>query len=244
MTEGSAPVNVIQPLIDLQDTDGLIRELEREARDIPQRKAQEIARLNGVNAALEIAKNQLAAMQQRIKNEEAEAEEIRAKVRDLKTAQLNIKSNKEMQQSIMQIEGLERDAEAAENRALALAGDEIPTLEKRVKDAQEKVDSDKGGVDGYVAELDARLAEVKAELDGLMKERAEKANAISKSNPRFLLYYERQRTKRWPVVVTLNHDGVCDGCHMKQPPFVEQLVQHNKDLVACTMCGRILYRDL
>ena len=41
-----------------------------------------------------------------------------------------------------------------------------------------------------------------------------------------------------------NHDGVCDGCHMKQPPFVEQLVQHNKDLVACTMCGRILYRDL
>ena len=84
----------------------------------------------------------------------------------------------------------------------------------------------------------------KAELDGLMKERSEKAGAISKSNPRFLLYYERQRTKRWPVVVTLNHDGVCDGCHMKQPPFVEQLVQHNKDLVACTMCGRILYRDL
>ena len=244
MTEGSASVNVIQPLIDLQDTDGQIRELEREARDIPQRKAQEIARLNGVNAALEIAKNQLAAMQQRIKNEEAEAEQIRAKVRDLKTAQLNIKSNKEMQQSIMQIEGLERDAEAAENRALALAEDEIPVLEKRLADAQAKVDSDKGGVDGYVAELDARLTEVKAELDVLAKERAEKADVVSKSNPRFLLYYERQRTKRWPVVVTLNHDGVCDGCHMKQPPFVEQLVQHNKDLVACTMCGRILYRDL
>jgi predicted nucleic acid-binding Zn-ribbon protein len=244
MTEGSAPVNVIQPLIDLQDTDGLIRELEREARDIPQRKAQEIARLNGVNAALEIAKNQLAAMQQRIKSEEAEAEQIRARVRDLKTAQLNIKSNKEMQQSIMQIEGLERDAEAAENRALALEGDEIPVLEKRVAEAQAKVDADKGGIDGYLAELDERLAEVKAELERLAKERNEKAAEISKANPRQLLYYERQRTKRWPVVVTLNHDGVCDGCHMKQPPFVEQLVQHNKDLVACTMCGRILYRDL
>ena len=33
-------VNVIQPLIELQDTDGLIRDLEREVRDIPQRKAQ------------------------------------------------------------------------------------------------------------------------------------------------------------------------------------------------------------
>ena len=92
--EGSASVNVIQPLIDLQDTDGQIRELEREARDIPQRKAQENARLAGVNASLEIAKNQLAAMQQRIKGEEAEAEQIREKVRGLKTAQLSIKSDR------------------------------------------------------------------------------------------------------------------------------------------------------
>ena len=244
MMEGSASVNVIQPLIDLQDTDGQIRELEREARDIPQRKAQEIARLNGVNAALEIAKNQLAAMQQRIKSEEAEAEEIRAKVREVKTSQLSIKSNKEMQQSIMQVESLEHDADAAENRALALQEDEIPVLEKRVADAQSKVDAEKGGVDGYVAELDARLAEVKGELEALAKERAERVEVVSKANPRHLLYYERLRTKRWPVVVTLNHDGVCDGCHMKQPPFVDQMVQHNTDLVSCTMCGRILYRDL
>jgi predicted nucleic acid-binding Zn-ribbon protein len=128
-------VNVIQPLIELQDTDGQIRELEREARDIPQRKAQETARLAGVNAALEFAKNHLEAHRSTIRKEEAEAEEIRAKVQALKLAQTSIKSNKEMQQSIMQIEGLERDAEAAENRALALEEDEIPGLKKRVEDA-------------------------------------------------------------------------------------------------------------
>jgi len=237
-------VTVIQPLIDLQDVDGQIRELEREAKDIPQRKAQENARLAGVNAALEIAQNQLAAMQQRVKNEEAEAIEIRAKVQQLKTAQATIQSNKEMQQSIIQIESLEHDAEGAENRALALQEDEIPMLEKRVAEAQEKVNADRGGVDGYVEELDQRLAEVKAQLAELQKERAEKAEIAKKANPRFMLYYERLRTKRWPVVALLNDEGVCDGCHMKQPPFVEQMVEHNKDLVACTMCGRILYRDL
>ena len=56
------------------------------------------------------------------------------------------------------------------------------------------------------------------------------------------------------MVVTLNHDGVCDGCHMKQPPFVGQSVDRNTKImeaggkpsgpVVCTMCGRILYRDL
>ena len=67
----------------------------------------------------------------------ASAEEIRANVHALKLAQTSIKSNKEMQQSIMQIEGLERDAVAAENRALALAEDEIPVLYKIVPDPEE-----------------------------------------------------------------------------------------------------------
>ena len=246
-------MNVIQPLIELQDTDGQIRELEREARDIPQRKAQETARLAGVNAALEFAKNHLEAHRGMIRKEEAEAEEIRAKVQALKLAQTSIKSNKEMQQSIMQIEGLEREAETAENRALALE-EETPTFEKNVAVAQEKVDAEKGGVDGLVADLDARLAEVNAELARLQQERAERSKAVSDADPRTLLYYERLRTRRWPAVALLNSDDVCDGCHMKQPPFVGQSVDRNAMIVeaggtvqgpvVCTMCGRILYRDL
>jgi len=246
-------VNVIQPLIELQDTDGQIRELEREAKDIPQRKAQETARLAGVNAALDIAKSQLETHRNRIKNEEAEAEQLRAKVHDLKIAQTSIKSNKEMQQSIMQIENLEHEAETAENRALALAED-LPFLEKNVASAQAQVDADQGGVDGYVAELDARLAEVNTELVRLQQVRAEKSKAVSDEDPRTLLYYERLRTRRWPAVALLNSDDVCDGCHMKQPPFVGQSVDRNAKIleqggkvqgpVVCTMCGRILYRDL
>ena len=234
-------MNVVQPLIDLQEVDGRIRELEREAKDIPRRKALETARLAGVNAALEIAKNHVDALQRRVKEDEDEAERLRTRVRELKTAQLNIKSNKEMQQSIIQIENLEHEAEAAENRALALQGDEMPTLEARVKAAQEKVDTEKGGVDGFVDELDQRLAEVKAELETLA---AERAAAAAKVEPRMLLYYERIRTKRWPASVLLNNDGLCAGCHLVQPPSVAQMVQHNQGLVACTMCGRILFRDL
>ena len=114
-------MTVVEALIDLQEVDGRIRELEREAKDIPRRKALETARLAGVNAALEIAKNHVEALQKRVREDEAEAERIREKIRTLKMAQPGIKSNKEMQQSIMQIEGLEHDAEAAENRALASA---------------------------------------------------------------------------------------------------------------------------
>jgi len=240
-------MDMIEPLIELQDLDGRIRELESEAKDLPQRKAKENARMAGVNASLDIAKKQLDANQRRIKECETEAAELREKVRNLRITQATSKSNKEFSQLNIQIESLEHDADAAEARQLALM-DEIPTLEAGVKEADEKVKAEQGGVDGYVGELDSRLAEVKAQLDELA---AERKAAATKVQPRFLAYYERLRTKRWPVVAPLTDDGVCDGCHLMQPPSVAQMVEHNvkaaemgrdQALVACTMCGRILYR--
>ena len=233
-------MNPIQTLIDLQEVDGRIRELEREAKDLPMRKAQESARLKGVNASLEIARSQLTVAQQRVKDAEGEAAAAKERVKELKILQASASSNKEYQQLSMAIEGLEREAEEAEARGYAMM-DELPRLERGVKEAEEAVSGESGGVDEFCRELDERLAAVKEELDHLAVERTEKAKLV---NPRTLLYYERLRTQRWPVAVTLNSDCVCEGCHLKVPPSTEQMVDHKMELVACTNCGRMLYRDL
>ena len=233
-------MNPIQSVIDLQEIDGRIRELERESKDLPRRKAQESARLKAVNATLEVAKNQLAVAQQRVSEAEAEVTTANDRARELKILQASASSNKEFQQLAIAIEGLEREAEEAGKRGEAML-DEIPKLERAVKDAEEKASGEAGGVSDYCSELDKRLADVKAELDGLAAERAEKAKLV---NPRTLLYYERLRTKRWPVAVPLSPDSVCAGCHLVVPPSTEQMVEHKMELVACTNCGRMLYRDL
>ena len=233
-------MNPIQSVLDLQEIDGRIRELERESKDLPRRKAQESARLKAVTATLEVAKNQLAAAQQRVQESESESAAAKDRVRELKILQASASSNKEFQQLAIAIEGLEREAEEADSRGYAMM-DEIPKLERAVKDAEEKASGEAGGVNDFCTELDARLAEVKAELDTLAAERAEKAKLV---NPRTLLYYERLRTKRWPVAVPLSPDSVCEGCHLVVPPSTEQMVEHKMELVACTNCGRMLYRDL
>lgn len=233
-------MNPIQSVIDLQEVDGRIRELEREAKDLPRRKAQESARLKASAASLEVAKNQLAVAQQRVQESETEANTARDRVRELKILQASASSNKEFQQLSIAIEGLEHEADEADARGYAMM-DEVPRLERVVKEAEEKASGEAGGISEFCAELDARLAEVKADLDQLAAERAEKAKLV---NPRTLLYYERLRTKRWPVAVLLNADSVCEGCHLKVPPSTEQMVEHKMELVACTNCGRMLYRDL
>ena len=241
-------MTIIEALVDLQEVDGRIRELERELKDLPQRKAQESARLLGVSVDLKAAKAFQEHAQERVKGYEEDAQALKSKIQELKTTQLGLKTNKEYQDFSMQIDLVSHDLEAAENNQIA-AMDELPQAQARIDSAQAKFDAEKGGVDALCAEIDERIAMVKDELAAAQAERAEKVKAVN--DPKFLLYYERLRTKRWPVVVALTHDGVCDGCHLVQPPSVGQLADANakngeagkpQSIVACTMCGRVLYR--
>ena len=242
-------MTIIEALLNLQEVDGRIRELETELKDLPRRKALETARLSGVSADLQAAKANQEYVQQRIQGFENDAQALKDKIAELKKTQMGLKTNKEYADFSVQIDLVSHDLETTENNQIA-AADDIPNAEARIADAQAKYDEQKSGVDQFCAEIDARIATVKAELAEAQQERAAKVKDVS--DPKFMLYYERLRTKRWPVVAALTQDCVCDGCHLVQPPSVGQLADANakngqagkqQSIVACTMCGRILYRD-
>jgi len=241
-------MTIIEALVELQKVDGTIRAIEMELNDLPHRKALEVARLSGVSADLLAAKTGQEYANQKVQGFEEDAKSLKEKIQQLKTTQAGLKSNKEYQQYAIQIDLVSHDLEVAESNQIA-ALDELPSAKARIDEAQSKYDAEKSAVDGFCAEIDERIAAAKAELEEAQKLRAEKAKLVN--DPKFLLYYERLRTKRWPVVVALTHDGVCDGCHLLQPPSVGQLADANakngeagrpQTIVACTMCGRLLYR--
>lgn len=239
----------VETLIDLQEVDGRIRELEAEEKDLPRKKAMEKARLSGAASDLESAKAALDYARGKADEFEKESLELQEKIRQLKTVQAGLKTNREYQQYAMQIENVERDREAADNSQVA-ALDQIPSAEKRLAEAQARYDEENGAIEAFCAEIDERMAAVSAELAEQRAERVVRAAAVD--DPQFKQYYERIKLKRWPAVVQLTHDGVCDGCHLVQPPSVGQLVNANsrngqegkrQRVVACTMCGRILYGE-
>ena len=231
-------MSVVQPLLDLQVIDGRIRDLQQEIRDIPQRKAQEQERLNSARETLARAQVEWKNAQLRVNEAELEVKARRDNIQSIKQNQVLLKTNKEFQMYNLEIAKIEGEIDSYEARELAAMDDVIP-VKHRVAEADAKLKEEQSVVDGYVAELSARLAAVQAELAAAEAERAEAAKRVT---PQFMLYYERLRTKRWPVVVSLQvTDCVCNGCHLVQPPSVGQMVRRNQGIVPCQMCGRILY---
>ncbi len=237
--EGCAFVSFIQPLRDLQEVDGRIRELEQEILDIPERKKQEGARLNSLKKELEIAHNQVTAVQSRIDAAELESQSCREKINDLKKNQAVLKTNKEFQMYNREIKKIEEDIANFDARELAAMDDLIPAKAKSAE-IEGRLHREQAVVDEFITELDQRLVEVEQVLEETRKERAEVAKSV---DSRKMLYYERLRAKRWPVVVELVDGTVCSGCNLVQPPSVAQMVRRDQGVVVCTMCGRILYMD-
>lgn len=231
-------MSVVQALLDLQEIDGRIRALQQESKDIPQRKSQDAARLNGARNALEQAKNDMKAAQLKVSNLEGDVKALRDKILELKKHQGQLKTNKEFQAYNLEIAKIEKDIDVAEAQLIG-AMDHVTPCKTIVDEKEAKLKEEQVVVDAYCAELDARLAEVQADLVASQKARAEAAQLVQ---PRELFIYDRLLTKRWPVVVLLQEDGVCKGCNLQQPPSIAQLVRRNLGLVTCQMCGRILYR--
>lgn len=232
-------MSFVRPLLELQDVDGRIRELEQEIVDIPKRKDQENARLDALRKALEAALNEMKSVQIRIDETDLETQACKDKINDLKKNQAVLKTNKEFQSYNKEIKRLEDDIGNFEAREIIAMDDLIP-IKAKVAEIEEKLTKEQAGVDEYMTELDERMTEVNEVLTEAQKEREEVARNV---DPRPKLYYDRLRAKRWPAVVELQNGSVCTGCNLVQPPSVGQMVRRDRDIVVCTMCGRILYME-
>ena len=229
-------MSIVQPLLVLQEIDARIRALQQEARDIPLRKEQEKTRLSGAQTALAEAQASLKAAQARVGEAELEVKARRDKINTLRGQQLTLKTNKEFAAMNLEVATIEGQIELHEGRQVA-ALDALVPARALVSDCEKRLQDDKTVVDGYLKELDERLASVQADLK---QAESDRLAALKPITPAFALTYTRLMERRWPPVVALEGTA-CGGCHLTQPPSVAHVVRRNNSLVICQMCGRILY---
>ncbi|MEN6437377.1 MAG: C4-type zinc ribbon domain-containing protein [Syntrophobacter sp.] len=171
------------------------------------------------------------------KSLEASIADLEGRLTRQKSRQGDIKTNKEYQAVIKEMEETKKEITRNEDSALELMhtveklGGELEQLEKEVAEKRKKLDEDK-------AVLELESSQLKGRLDRLEQIRQKVRERIE---PDLLKRTDFLLLKQAGVAVSSVENGVCQVCHMNIPPqkFIE--LQRDEALLQCPHCHRFLY---
>jgi len=230
-------LDTIEKLLILQDRDQKIRREQGElARIGPERQTLKV-KAAAAQAELENAKLRVKQIESARKDLELEVEAKKVMITRYANQQFQTRKNEEYRALAHEIDTCKAAIFEIENREIELM-EQGEAAQKEVVRATQAAKDARTLVEEQVAQLDAREQNLLKELAQLETNREELASAVDEGARG---RYERlARSKGQNVVVGVQH-GVCGGCHMKLPPQLLVTCQAEKELVACSNCGRILY---
>ena len=227
----------ISNLVKLQTIDSEIYFLKYEKESKPREiKTIEASFEEKKKHLLELEKN-LLDLQKVRKEKELELATKEESNKKLQGQLYSLKTNKEYQLMLQQIQDAKADASVIEDNILQLfdradRGKIEIDREKHLLQEEEKLFLDqKKKVEDRVKDIDDRLAQ----LEGFRKQ------VLPDIDSKILVQYERILKNRDGLAIVTARDNSCQGCNMFVPPQVINLIKMYEHLVTCEMCNRILY---
>lgn len=227
----------LKTLIDLQRVDQQIADLSSQIETFPS-KIQAIEKeLNDFIHAHEERQQHLSANQKERRDMEGEIQLIRQKISKHKDQLYLVKTNEQYRAMLKEIEGEEANIRVIEDRILEKMI-ESEELQKQVKEAAGRLDSEKARVAQDKARLETEATACNQEREGLARERQELA---AKLGGDILVHYERVRKGRGGMALAEVRNGKCMGCNVLLRPQLYYDVRAGEGLYECENCARILY---
>ena len=235
-------LETIEKLLILQDRDQKLRRVQSELGHIEPERQTLKAKAANAQAELDRAKLRIKEIESSRKDLELEVETKKQLITKYANQQFQTRKNEEYRALAHEIETCKDAIFKIEDQEIALM-EQAETAQKEVARAMQAANETRKLVEDQIALLGAREANLQKELTELSANRDQLAAAVEEhARSR----YERlMRSKGEHVVVGVER-GVCGGCHMRLPPQLLVTCQAEKELVACSNCGRILYytRDM
>jgi predicted nucleic acid-binding Zn-ribbon protein len=229
----------LEPLIELQTLDLRINELSDQQRKIPAHlEAAEVPlreakiKLDQAKKSLEISLKERRDRERDLEVQEAQVEKFRARLTELKT-------NKEYQAALFEIEMANKRKRDIEDGILTL----METVEKwqaQVKDGERLLQETEGAFQAKKQELDATQTSLTTELAQLGEHQKAKMVGISKG---LLDRYRKLKAGKKDLALVPVRNGICSGCRLQLPPQLVAEVKRGDALQSCSYCQRILFYE-
>ena len=228
---------LIQQLIKLQEIDFRILAKRLFIDRVPGRICEQDEPLKLSRQNLEKMQLKSVALQKKKRDREKTLEDIQDKIKKMKARTSEIKTNKEYQAHLKEIESSEREIGKIEEETLLLM-DELDRGLRLQKAEEATVQQEVEKLEIVRKELDREVELHEKELAGL---KAERSGIVSLIDPDVYTTYMRLLRSGGGVALSPAKNEVCGGCDMNMPPQLFVEVRKNEELLQCPQCQRILY---
>ena len=226
-------------LIKLQAVDSQIYSLRSEKASKPEEiKVIELS-FEAKKASLAELDKKSTDLQKQRKERELELGSKDEAMKKLQGQLYSLKTNKEYQTMLQQIQDAKADASVIEDKILELFDKtdalkvELEKEKQKLKEEEQIFLTKKKQVDDRVKEIDERLSALEAQ----------RKQALQDIDAKILSQYERILANRDGLAIVIVKGNSCGGCNMFVPPQVINLIKMYEHIITCEMCNRILYID-
>lgn len=227
-------------LIRLQNIDLELSESERFRQQYPEILKKLEKRIEEDRRKFTQASERLENLQRERRQKEKELEIEMQRIKKAEDKLDAVKTNKEYQSALKEIEMLKQMNSAKEDEILLLM-DEIDTLNAELK-LREKELAEK--IRGYQEEK-KRLEEKSRKLEKISEEKKIlREEVVNKLESKLLRQYLMVSEKRNGLAVVKVSNETCSGCSMHIPPQVYNEVLKSTQIITCPNCNRILYVEI
>ena len=223
-------------LRDLQDVDLQLKAIEADKERYPMEMKNLDEKLASEKDMSKKKKERIELLEKERRQKEGDLELEQERIKRAQSKLYDIKTNKEYQALLTEIETLKEVDSQREIEILEIM-DEIDELKKEY-----------GGVEKALLEMEERIGAEKRQLeeslgkaDSALATKKRKRTMITKKlSPELMGLYRTLKEKRRTAVVSARF-GTCQGCNVRIPPQMFNEVQRNEAIIVCPSCNRILY---
>jgi len=227
----------LEALSKLQSIDSQLNELKKVRGALPEEVMDLEDELAGYQTRIQKYNDEAADLELNIANNKTAIKDAEKLIAKYEEQQMNVRNNREYDAITKEVE---------------LQQLEIQILEKRIKEAFEKIEGKKAEIDETKGVMDERqkdLESKKGELDQLVAESEDDEKKLLKSRntaskgieERLFKSYDKVRNNaRNGLAVVDVKRGACGGCFNVVPPQRQADIREKKKIIVCEHCGRIL----
>jgi predicted nucleic acid-binding Zn-ribbon protein len=224
-------------ILTIQSTDARVDEITKEKEEAPKRIQRLKDDADHLEKSIEQDLLSLEDLKKGSMGLEKDLEEIELKLKKSKAKLNDVKSNKEYQAVLKEIEEL-NELTFQKEEVVIKCMEEIEIQEKECADNNKRWDQSRQDYESEEKKFLQRMKELEKEVQSLSEQRFKLCQEVDKD---LLSRYTSLKAHLKSQVVVPVRDAVCGGCHLGIPPQQYNDLIKGDSLQSCPNCSRIIY---